>query len=80
MSVFSKSRLFPHPVRGCATARRLWRLKKASFRSTDVQEIRASSLAGIDQLRRAGMNVDVPEELGAALRKRQKQATPDKGG
>jgi len=33
MSVFSKSRLFPHPVRGCATARRLWRLKKASFRS-----------------------------------------------
>jgi len=26
------------------------------------------------------MNVDAPEELGAALRKRQKQATPDKGG
>ena len=26
------------------------------------------------------MNVDAPEELSAALRKRQKQATPDKGG
>jgi hypothetical protein len=26
------------------------------------------------------MNVDAPEELGAALRKRQKQATLDKGG
>ena len=53
--------------------------KKRRFAPTDVQEIRASSLAGIDQLR-AGMNVDAPEELGAALRKRQKQATPDKGG
>jgi peptide/nickel transport system substrate-binding protein len=48
---------------------------------TDVQEIRALSLAGIDQLRRAGMNVDMLEmELGAALRKRQNQAAPDKGG
>jgi len=37
----------------------------------DVQEIRAESLAGTDQLRRAGMNVDVQEmELGTALRKR----------
>ena len=53
--------------------------KKRRFAPTDVQEIRASSLAGIDQLR-AGMNVDAPEELSAALRKRQKQATPDKGG
>jgi peptide/nickel transport system substrate-binding protein len=51
------------------------------FAPTDVQEIRALSLAGVDQLRRAGMNVDVQEmELGAALRKRQSQATPDKGG
>jgi len=48
---------------------------------TDVQEIRAESLAGTDQLRRAGMNVDVQEmELGTALRKRQNQAAPDKGG
>ena len=28
---------------------------------TDVQEIRAQSLAGTDQLRRTGMNVDVQE-------------------
>jgi peptide/nickel transport system substrate-binding protein len=48
---------------------------------TDVQEIRAESLAGIDQLRRAGMNVDAQEmELGAAIRRRQNQAAPDKGG
>jgi len=48
---------------------------------TDVQEIRAESLAGNDQLRRAGMNVDVQEmELGAAIRRRQNQAAPDKGG
>jgi peptide/nickel transport system substrate-binding protein len=38
---------------------------------TDVQPIRALSLVGTDQLRRAGMNVDLHEvELGAALRKR----------
>jgi peptide/nickel transport system substrate-binding protein len=48
---------------------------------TDVQEIRAEPLAGADQLRRAGMNIDLQEmELGAALRKRQNQGTPDKGG
>jgi peptide/nickel transport system substrate-binding protein len=48
---------------------------------TDVQPIRALSLVGTDQLRRAGMNVDLHEmELGAALRKRQNQATLDKGG
>jgi peptide/nickel transport system substrate-binding protein len=48
---------------------------------TNVQEIRALSLAGIDQLRRAGMNVDVQEmEQGAAMRKRLNQASPDKGG
>jgi peptide/nickel transport system substrate-binding protein len=48
---------------------------------TDVQEIRALSLAGTEQLRRAGMNVDVQEmELGAAMRRRLNQATPDKGG
>jgi len=48
---------------------------------TDVQPIRALSLAGTDQLRRAGMNVDLQEmELGAAIRKRQNQAAPDKGG
>jgi peptide/nickel transport system substrate-binding protein len=48
---------------------------------TDVQPIRALSLVGTDQLRRAGMNVDLQEmEQGASLRKRQNQATPDKGG
>src|SRR6516164_6862447 len=48
---------------------------------TDVQEVRALSLAGVDQLRRAGMDVDVLEmELGAAARRRQNQAAPDKGG
>jgi peptide/nickel transport system substrate-binding protein len=44
---------------------------------TDVQPIRALSLVGTDQLRRAGMNVDLQEmELGAALRRR--QAAPDR--
>jgi peptide/nickel transport system substrate-binding protein len=48
---------------------------------TDVQEIRPESLAGVDQLRRAGMNIDMQElELGAAIRRRQNQAAPDKGG
>jgi peptide/nickel transport system substrate-binding protein len=48
---------------------------------TDVQPIRALSLAGTEQLRRAGMNVDLQEmELGASFRKRQNQAAPDKGG
>ena len=47
----------------------------------DVQEIRALALAGTDQLRRTGMNVDIQEmELGAAIRRRQNQAAPDKGG
>jgi peptide/nickel transport system substrate-binding protein len=48
---------------------------------TDVQEIRALSLTGTDQLRRAGMNVDVQEmELGSLIRKRQNQSAADKGG
>lgn len=48
---------------------------------TDVQPIRALSLAGAEQLRRVGMNVDLQEmEQGASLRKRQNQAAPDKGG
>ena len=48
---------------------------------TDVQEIRALGLAGTDQLRLAGMNVDLQEmELGASLRRRQSRAAPDKGG
>jgi peptide/nickel transport system substrate-binding protein len=48
---------------------------------TDVQPIRALSLAGTDQLRRAGMNVDLHEmEWGAALRRSASQAAPEKGG
>jgi peptide/nickel transport system substrate-binding protein len=48
---------------------------------TDVQPILALGLAGTDQLRRAGMNVDLHEmELGAAMRKRQNQGPSDKGG
>ena len=48
---------------------------------TDVQPIRALGLAGTDQLRRAGMNVDLQEmEWGTALRRFQSQAAPDKGG
>jgi len=48
---------------------------------TDVQPIRALSLAGTDQLRRAGMTVDLQEmELGASIRRRTSQAAPDKGG
>jgi len=48
---------------------------------TDAQGIRALSLAGTDQLRRAGMNVDLQEmELGTELRRSQNQAPPDKGG
>jgi peptide/nickel transport system substrate-binding protein len=47
---------------------------------TDVQEIRALSLTGTEQLRRAGMNVDVQEmEMGAAMRRRLNQGAPDKG-
>jgi len=48
---------------------------------TDAQAIRALSLAGTDQLRRAGMNVDLQEmDLGTVLRRRQNQAATDKGG
>jgi peptide/nickel transport system substrate-binding protein len=48
---------------------------------TDVQPIRALSLVGIDQLRRAGMNVDLQEmEQGANIRRRLSQAPADKGG
>jgi peptide/nickel transport system substrate-binding protein len=48
---------------------------------TDVQPIRALSLAGTDQLRRAGMNVDLQEmEFGAAIRRWFNQAASDKGG
>src|SRR6516225_1882212 len=48
---------------------------------TDAQGNRAVSLAGTDQLRRAGMNVDLREmEMGARSRRLLNQAPPDKGG
>ena len=48
---------------------------------TDVQPVRALSLVGADQLRRAGMSVDLQEmEQGASIRRRQNQAAPAKGG
>src|SRR6516164_1542433 len=48
---------------------------------TDAQGIRALSLAGADQLRRAGMNLDLQEMVfGTELRRWQNQAPPDKGG
>jgi peptide/nickel transport system substrate-binding protein len=48
---------------------------------TDVQAPRALSLVGADQLRRAGMNVDLQEmEAAAFIRRRLNQAAPDKGG
>jgi peptide/nickel transport system substrate-binding protein len=41
----------------------------------------ALSLVGVDQLRRAGMNVDLQEmEIGNVYRRRLNQAAPDKGG
>ena len=48
---------------------------------TDAQGNRAVSLAGTDQLRRAGMNVDLQEmENGVRSRRLLNQAPPDKGG
>src|SRR5215831_17444504 len=48
---------------------------------TDAQGIRAVSLAGTDQLRRAGMNIDLQEmENGVRSRRLLNQASPDKGG
>jgi peptide/nickel transport system substrate-binding protein len=48
---------------------------------TDVQFIHVLSQVGTDQLRRAGMNVDMQEmELAAALRRRRNQETVEKGG
>jgi peptide/nickel transport system substrate-binding protein len=48
---------------------------------TDVQPIRALSLAGAEQLRRAGMNVDLQEmTLGTEISRWQNKAAPDKGG
>jgi peptide/nickel transport system substrate-binding protein len=48
---------------------------------TDVSELGNLTRIGAEQLRRAGMNVDLLEmDLGAVMRRRGNQAPPDKGG
>jgi peptide/nickel transport system substrate-binding protein len=48
---------------------------------TEVAGIRALSLVGADQLRRAGLNIDLQEmDFGTVVRRRTSQAAPDKGG
>jgi peptide/nickel transport system substrate-binding protein len=48
---------------------------------TELAGIRALSLIGADQLRRAGLNVDLQEmEFGAVVKRRTSQSPPDKGG
>ena len=48
---------------------------------TDVQPIRALSLAGAEQLRRTGMNVDLQEmTLGTEISRWQNKGAPEKGG
>ena len=43
--------------------------------------MRALNLVGADQLRRAGLNVDLQEmEFGAVVKRRTSQSPPDKGG
>jgi len=48
---------------------------------TDVGAIRALSLIGVEQLRRAGLNVDLQEmDFGTVIKRRTSQSPPDKGG
>jgi peptide/nickel transport system substrate-binding protein len=48
---------------------------------TEVAGIRALSLIGADQLRRAGLNVDLQEmDFGTVIRRRTSQSPPDKSG
>jgi peptide/nickel transport system substrate-binding protein len=48
---------------------------------TELGGMRPLSLVGADQLRRAGLNVDLQEmEFGAVVKRRTSQSPPDKGG
>jgi peptide/nickel transport system substrate-binding protein len=48
---------------------------------SDILEMRAVTLVGVDQMRRAGLNVDLQEmDFGTVLKRRGSQAPPDKGG
>jgi peptide/nickel transport system substrate-binding protein len=48
---------------------------------TELAGIRALSLIGVEQMRRAGLNVDLQEmDFGTVVRRRTSQGPPDKGG
>ena len=48
---------------------------------TEVAGIRALSLIGAEQMRRAGVNVDLQEmDFGSVVKRRTSQGPPDKGG
>jgi len=48
---------------------------------TDVHELGDLTRTGAEQLRRAGMNVDLQEmDFGSVIRRRANQGPPDKGG
>jgi peptide/nickel transport system substrate-binding protein len=48
---------------------------------TELAGIRALSLVGADQMRRAGLNVDLQEmDFGTVVKRRTSQGPPDKGG
>ena len=48
---------------------------------TELAGIRALSLIGADQMRRAGLNVDLQEmDFGTVVKRRTSQSPPDKGG
>ena len=64
-----------------ALARAGYNGEKIVVLAPTVGGIQALSLVGADQLRRAGMNVDLQQmELGNVMRRRLNQAPPDKGG
>jgi peptide/nickel transport system substrate-binding protein len=64
-----------------ALARAGYNGEKIVVLATTVGGIQALCLVGADQLRRAGMNVDLQQmELGNVMRRRLNQAAPDKGG
>jgi peptide/nickel transport system substrate-binding protein len=55
--------------------------KIVALAPTDAQGVRVMCLMGADQLRRAGMNLDLQEmDFGTFVRRRINQAGPEKGG
>jgi peptide/nickel transport system substrate-binding protein len=47
----------------------------------DIAELHALSIVGIEQLRQAGVNVDVrTADFGTVIRRRLNKEAPDKGG